>query len=93
MVQERTVDSSIAWLPRTHGSAIFTRGETQAMVTVTLGTKRDAQLIDSMEGTTRDSFLFHYNFPPYCVGETRLNSARPDCDLASSTNCCRDFLE
>ncbi|MEX2497103.1 MAG: polyribonucleotide nucleotidyltransferase [Woeseia sp.] len=68
--QVRPIECSIGCLPRTHGSAIFTRGETQALVTVTLGTKRDAQLIDSMEGTTRDPFLLHYNFPPYCVGET-----------------------
>jgi polyribonucleotide nucleotidyltransferase len=68
--QVRPIATSVGWLPRTHGSAIFTRGETQALVTVTLGTKRDAQLVDAMEGESRDPFLFHYNFPPYCVGET-----------------------
>ena len=56
-------------LPRTHGSALFTRGETQALVTVTLGTGRDAQIIDAVEGESKDQFLFHYNFPPYSVGE------------------------
>ncbi|CAM3030634.1 polyribonucleotide nucleotidyltransferase [Moritella viscosa] len=57
-------------LPRTHGSSLFTRGETQALVTATLGTERDAQRIDSLTGETIDRFLMHYNFPPYCVGET-----------------------
>ncbi|MEK9941091.1 MAG: polyribonucleotide nucleotidyltransferase [Gammaproteobacteria bacterium] len=57
-------------LPRTHGSALFTRGETQAIVTCTLGTERDAQIIDALEGERRDPFMLHYNFPPYCVGET-----------------------
>ena len=56
--------------PRTHGSANFTRGETQALVITTLGTERDAQIIDALEGEHRDPFLLHYNFPPYCVGET-----------------------
>ena len=57
-------------LPRTHGSALFTRGETQAIVVATLGTDRDAQIIDALEGEMRDRFMLHYNFPPYCVGET-----------------------
>ncbi len=57
-------------LPRTHGSALFTRGETQAVVVTTLGTERDAQIIDALEGDYRDRFMLHYNFPPYCVGET-----------------------
>ena len=57
-------------LPRTHGSALFTRGETQALVVTTLGTARDAQIIDALEGTYREPFMLHYNFPPYCVGET-----------------------
>ncbi|TAA40368.1 polyribonucleotide nucleotidyltransferase [Corallincola spongiicola] len=56
-------------LPRTHGSAVFTRGETQALVTTTLGTARDAQNIDSLLGERTDRFMLHYNFPPYCVGE------------------------
>jgi len=57
-------------LPRTHGSALFTRGETQALVVSTLGTARDAQVIDAIEGERKESFMLHYNFPPYCVGET-----------------------
>jgi polyribonucleotide nucleotidyltransferase len=57
-------------LPRTHGSAIFTRGETQVVAITTLGTARDAQLIDAIDQTYKDPFLLHYNFPPYCVGET-----------------------
>ncbi|MFO7621532.1 MAG: polyribonucleotide nucleotidyltransferase, partial [Bacteroidales bacterium] len=57
-------------LPRTHGSALFTRGETQALAVVTLGTGRDAQIIDALSGEFREPFMLHYNFPPYCVGET-----------------------
>ncbi|MCP3869941.1 MAG: polyribonucleotide nucleotidyltransferase [Gammaproteobacteria bacterium] len=57
-------------LPRTHGSALFTRGETQALVVTTLGTERDAQIIDALEGTYREPFMLHYNFPPFCVNET-----------------------
>jgi polyribonucleotide nucleotidyltransferase len=57
-------------LPRTHGSALFTRGETQAIVVTTLGSGRDAQIIDALEGTRKDNFMLHYNFPPFCVGET-----------------------
>ncbi len=57
-------------LPRTHGSALFTRGETQAIVVATLGTARDAQIIDALAGEYKDNFMLHYNFPPYCVGET-----------------------
>ena len=68
-VRPITVHTGI--LPRTHGSAVFTRGETQAIVTATLGTTRDAQIIDSLQGgETRSAFMLHYNFPPYCVGET-----------------------
>ncbi len=65
----RPISARVGVLPRTHGSALFTRGETQAMVTVTLGTGRDAQIIDAPEGESKDNFLFHYNFPPYSVGE------------------------
>ena len=57
-------------LPRVHGSALFTRGETQALVVTTLGTARDAQIIDAIQGERREHFMLHYNFPPYCVGET-----------------------
>jgi len=56
-------------LPRTHGSALFTRGETQALVVTTLGTERDSQIIDALEGSRREHFMLHYNFPPFCVGE------------------------
>jgi len=57
-------------LPRTHGSALFTRGETQALVVTTLGTERDSQIVDALEGERREPFMLHYNFPPFCVGET-----------------------
>jgi polyribonucleotide nucleotidyltransferase len=67
-VRPITVKTGI--LPRTHGSALFTRGETQAVVVTTLGTARDAQLIDAIEGERKEHFMLHYNFPPYCVGET-----------------------
>ena len=66
----RPVDVKVGLLPRTHGSALFTRGETQALVVTTLGTGRDAQIIDALEGERKDQFMLHYNFPPYCVGET-----------------------
>ena len=66
----RDIDVRVGVLPRTHGSALFTRGETQALVVTTLGTARDAQIIDALSGEYKDHFLFHYNFPPYCVGET-----------------------
>ncbi|MBS0591003.1 MAG: polyribonucleotide nucleotidyltransferase [Proteobacteria bacterium] len=65
----RPIAVRVGVLPRTHGSALFTRGETQALVTVTLGTARDAQIIDAPEGESKDPFLFHYNFPPFSVGE------------------------
>lgn len=65
----RMIDVKVGILPRTHGSALFTRGETQALVAVTLGTERDAQNIDELIGERVDRFLLHYNFPPYCVGE------------------------
>ncbi|MEM7764669.1 MAG: polyribonucleotide nucleotidyltransferase [Pseudomonadota bacterium] len=66
----RPINTRVGVLPRTHGSALFTRGETQAIVVATLGTGRDAQLIDALEGERKDAFMLHYNFPPYCVGET-----------------------
>ncbi|ATJ81175.1 polyribonucleotide nucleotidyltransferase [Halomonas beimenensis] len=65
----RPLNIEVGALPKTHGSAIFTRGETQAIVVATLGTLRDAQLIESLEGERKDRFLLHYNFPPYSVGE------------------------
>jgi len=66
----RPIVSEVSVLPRTHGSALFTRGETQALVVATLGTGEDEQWIDALEGTYKESFLLHYNFPPYSVGET-----------------------
>ncbi len=66
----RPIQSEVGILPRTHGSALFTRGETQAMVTTTLGTGQDEQIVDALEGEYRQHFMLHYNFPPYCVGET-----------------------
>ena len=66
----RPIDIRVGILPRTHGSALFTRGETQAVVTTTLGTERDARIIDALEGESREHFMLHYNFPPFSVGET-----------------------
>jgi polyribonucleotide nucleotidyltransferase len=66
----RPIRVEVGALPRTHGSAIFTRGETQALVTTTLGTGRDAQIIDALAGERREPFMLHYNFPPFSVGET-----------------------
>ncbi|GAB2682563.1 polyribonucleotide nucleotidyltransferase [Aliiglaciecola sp. 3_MG-2023] len=68
MIRALHVNTGI--LPRTHGSALFTRGETQALVAATLGTERDAQMIDELGGMASSRFMLHYNFPPYCVGET-----------------------
>jgi polyribonucleotide nucleotidyltransferase len=66
----RQIVAEVGVLPRTHGSALFTRGETQALVVVTLGTSEDEQFIDALQGTYKETFLLHYNFPPYSVGET-----------------------
>jgi polyribonucleotide nucleotidyltransferase len=66
----RPITSEVHVLPRTHGSALFTRGETQALVVATLGTGEDEQFIDALEGTKKERFMLHYNFPPYSVGET-----------------------
>jgi len=66
----RPISSEVGVLPRAHGSALFTRGETQALVVATLGTGEDEQFVDSLEGTYKERFLLHYNFPPYSVGET-----------------------
>lgn len=65
----RPIQVEVGTLPKTHGSALFTRGETQAIVVATLGSARDAQMIDALEGSRRDPFMLHYNFPPYSVGE------------------------
>ncbi len=67
----RPLDTETGLLPRVHGSALFTRGETQALASVTLGTRRDAQIIEEYEGETHQKFLLHYNFPPFSVGEVR----------------------
>ena len=67
----REIHNRVGVLPRTHGSALFTRGETQALVTTTLGTARDSQIVDAIEGERREPFMLHYNFPPFCVGEAR----------------------
>ncbi len=66
----RSIVTEVGLLPRTHGSALFTRGETQALVVATLGTGEDEQWIDALQGSYKESFLLHYNFPPYSVGET-----------------------
>ena len=66
----RPILAEVGVLPRTHGSALFTRGETQALVVATLGTGEDEQFVDALEGTYKERFLLHYNFPPYSVGET-----------------------
>lgn len=65
----RPIDIETGLLPKAHGSSLFTRGETQALVTTTLGTKMDSQMVDDIEGETSKRFMLHYNFPPYCVGE------------------------
>jgi polyribonucleotide nucleotidyltransferase len=70
----RHIATEVGVLPRTHGSSLFTRGETQAIVVCTLGTERDAQIVDDLEGEYREPFMLHYNFPPYCVGEVRFMS-------------------
>ncbi|MDQ6973545.1 MAG: polyribonucleotide nucleotidyltransferase, partial [Mariprofundaceae bacterium] len=67
----RAIDCQVGVLPRTHGSALFTRGETQALVTITLGTESDMQTTESLEGVAKQRFMLHYNFPPYSVGEAR----------------------
>ena len=66
----RNIEVEVGVLPKAHGSALFTRGETQALVVTTLGAVRDAQMIEGLEGTKKDSFMLHYNFPPFSVGET-----------------------
>jgi len=76
-VTVRPLAMSAGVLPRTHGSALFTRGETQVLAVTTLGTGKDYQIIDAIEGEWHEHFMFHYNFPPYCVGETgRLNAPK-----------------
>ena len=73
----RPIKCEVGILPRVHGSALFTRGETQALVTTTLGTTDDEQRIESLEGLKRERFMLHYNFPPFSVGETgRIGTGR-----------------
>ena len=69
--QIRGIEIDVGPLPRTHGSALFTRGETQALVSATLGTSRDAQIIEEYEGESRQKFILHYSFPPFSVGEVK----------------------
>ncbi|MEA3468296.1 MAG: polyribonucleotide nucleotidyltransferase [Thermodesulfobacteriota bacterium] len=69
--QVRPISGEVTYLPQTHGSALFTRGETQAMVTATLGSQRDSQRVETLQGEDNRRFMVHYNFPPYCVGEAR----------------------
>jgi polyribonucleotide nucleotidyltransferase len=83
-------------LPRTHGSALFTRGETQALVVATLGTGRDEQIIDALQGEYRDRFMLHYNMPPYATGETGASAPRSVARSATAASpsarcspCCR----
>ncbi|MBB1078293.1 polyribonucleotide nucleotidyltransferase, partial [Rhodoferax sp. 4810] len=64
----RSISCETEYLPRTHGSALFTRGETQALVTTTLGSERDKQRVETLQGEQLNRFMLHYNFPPYCVG-------------------------
>ena len=92
----RPIEAMVGFLPRTHGSALFTRGETQAIVTTTLGTKEAEQMIDGLEGLSYQRFMLHYNFPPYSVGEVGrfgapggAKSATASSPGARSTRCCR----
>ena len=68
----RPISCEVGWLPRAHGSALFTRGETQAVVVTTMGTTSDEQLIETLRGETSDKFLLHYNFPSFSVGEVKM---------------------
>ena len=69
--QVRPISSEVTYLPQTHGSALFTRGETQSLVTATLGSQRDSQRVETLQGEENRRFMVHYNFPPFCVGEAR----------------------
>ena len=87
----RPIVSEVGILPRAHGSALFTRGETQALVIATLGTGEDEQLIDALQGTYKETFLLHYNFPPFSVGETgRMGAAAPPRDRPRQARLARD---
>ena len=69
--QVRPISTEVRYLPQTHGSALFTRGETQSLVTATLGSQRDSQRVETLQGEQNNRFMVHYNFPPFCVGEAR----------------------
>lgn len=88
----RPISTKVGVFPRTHGSANFTRGETQALVMTTLGTERNAQIIDIPEGESKENFILHYNFPPYCVGETGMMGAPKRRELGHG-NLARRALE
>jgi polyribonucleotide nucleotidyltransferase len=81
----RPISSEAAYLPRTHGSALFTRGETQALVTATLGSERDQQRVETLGGEENKRFMLHYNFPPFCVGEVRRLSGPSRRDIGHGT--------
>ena len=81
----REIDCQVGVLPRTHGSALFTRGETQALVTVTFGTKKDEQRVDALSGMWFDRFMLHYNFPPFSVGEVRMLRSPSRRDIGHGT--------
>ncbi|MBW6521170.1 MAG: polyribonucleotide nucleotidyltransferase [Desulfoarculaceae bacterium] len=83
--QVRPISCEASYLPRTHGSALFTRGETQALVSATLGSERDQQRIETLEGDESKRFMLHYNFPPYCVGEARRMAGPSRRDIGHGT--------
>ena len=91
LVTVRPIVCEAPFLPRTHGSALFTRGETQAIVVATLGTSEDEQFIDALQGTYKEAFLLHYNFPPFSVGETgRIGAPGPPRDRPRQAGLARD---
>lgn len=81
----RDINCEVAVLPRTHGSALFTRGETQALVSATLGSERDKQRVETLNGELNVRFMLHYNFPPYCVGEARMMRGPSRRDIGHGT--------
>ena len=85
----RTINCETEYLPRTHGSALFTRGETQALVTTTLGSERDKQRVETLQGEQLNRFMLHYNFPPYCVGEARFLRGPSRRDIGHGTLAAR----
>lgn len=85
----RDILCEVEYLPKTHGSALFTRGETQALVNVTLGSERDKQRVETLNGEETNRFMLHYNFPPYCVGEARMLRGPSRRDVGHGTLACR----